>query len=289
MPKHREHILNTLENIENLPSLPDVVLELSQLVKNDNSDAGDLVRVIEKDPAIVTRVLKMANSSTYRRSDTEITNIQNAVVRLGYKTICHIATTTGVFSVFPVGKEQKSLDRDAFWEHCSYVGDIAQRMMDMSVKETFSFDKSRVALAGLIHDIGIIVMEQYFNDLFVQILTFAQQKRVSLQKVEKAALGITHLEIGHWIGKKWGLDQDLLDCLLYYDEPHAANKEHQLLVEWISVAKKIGMDHHFGDSGHHVSHELSEEVWDRLELNSDLIPVLVDQVREQAQATHKGS
>lgn len=283
MSEFRQKILQQLDRIDKLPTLPEVVSRLLEVLENPKSSANDIARILSDDPAIMSRVLKVSNSSFYRRGlSSEIESIDIATVRLGYKTISDIAISTSIFSVFPKEKEQKSLNRHEFWKHCIYVGMIAKSILKMSTLKKWDFNLDKVTLAGLLHDIGIIVMEEYFNDFFVQIINYANEKKLPLLAVERAVLGIHHSEIGAWLAKKWNLDQDFITCIEYYHTPSKASAKDQQLLKLLSAAKFICLENKLGNFGINTPFIVEENIWKELGITQEEIPNILELAEKES-------
>jgi putative nucleotidyltransferase with HDIG domain len=282
MSEFKQKILEQLENIEKLPTLPEVITRLMEVLQNPDSCANDVAKILADDPAIMSRVLKVSNSSFYGNSQSETDNIHIATVRLGYKMISDIAISTSVFSIFPKDKEQKSLNRHEFWKHCIYMGYISKAIIKISRCKKWDFNLENVTLIGLLHDIGIIVMEEYFNDFFVQILNYAIDKKLPLLSVEKAVLGVQHAEMGAWLAKKWKLDEEFSTCIKFYHTPELAPPKYQQLSKLLAAAKYICLENGLGHSDINAPFIINDSLWDDLEIDQAQIPDILAMALEQS-------
>lgn len=280
----REKILNRLEAIEDLPSLPTVIIKLTEAIQNVDSSAADVAKIMEEDPAIMARVLKMVNSSFYSNafSNQPITNVKHAIVRLGYDAVRNIALTSSVFSIF---KEDHAMifNRNEFWKHCICTGIIANVVYDCSEKKDLNIPKESVALAGLLHDMGKIVMEQYFYDFFTKILEYGHKNQTPVFEVEQSAFEISHSEIGAWLARRWNLSDDLVACIEFHHEPEKAPDEFKEMVGLVHVADYICNLKKLGQSGNAVVPKMNQAIWESLGLNIDKIDDIMDVVDEESQ------
>ena len=279
----RDEVLKRLESIEDLPSLPDVILKLNSVIQNVDSSANDVARVMEEDPSIMARVIKLVNSSYYSNlSGDPITNIKHAIVRLGYDSVRNIALTTSVFSMFK-GDHSKVFDRKEFWKYCICTGIIANVLYDESNLSLGMIPKDSVNLAGLLHDIGKIILEQYFHDEFSQVLEKSHENDTPLIDIEKELLGITHNEIGAWLARKWKLNIDLIACIEFYHEPDKAPEEFKPLVNLIHLADYIANFKPLGQSGNPSPPPCWENSWSELGIDTSDMPSIIEKVESETQ------
>lgn len=279
----KEQVLNRLNSIDDLPSLPVVIAKLNQVIQDVDSSANDVAKVMEEDPAIMARVLKLVNSSFYSNISGEpITNVKHAIVRLGYDAVRNIALTTSVFSVFKED-HQKIFDRKEFWKYCICTGLIANTLYDMSEVSAGIIPKDSVTLAGLLHDIGKIILEQYFYDEFSKILEESHDHDTPLLDVEKEMIGMTHTEIGTWLAKKWNLNADLVACIEFYPFPERAPDEYRPLVNLVHLADYIANFKPLGQSGNPSPPLCSGQVWTELGLDPHQMSDILKQAENAAE------
>ena len=280
----REKIFKRLESIEELPSLPVVILRLTETIQNVESSASDVARIMEEDPAIMARVLKIVNSAFYSNAyvNQPITNVKHAIVRLGYDSVRNIALTSCVFSVFREDHTQV-FDRKEFWKHCICTGIVANVIYDFSTKKNLNIPRESVALAGLLHDMGKIILEQYFYDFFTSILEFGRDNKKALYLVEKSAFDISHAEIGAWLARKWKLSEDLLACIEFHHNPEAAPEKYRDMVGLVHIADYICNLKQLGQSGNTVPPLFNQGIWETLGLKLEMIEEILDRADEAAQ------
>jgi putative nucleotidyltransferase with HDIG domain len=272
--------LAKLEAIRNLPTLPVVVQKVRQTVGDPNSDAAKLATIIEDDPAMMTRILKVVNSAFYAGREP-VTSVQMAVARMGMRAVGNIAMSTAVFSSF--GKSpQGGFDREEFWRHSICTG-IAAAVVYDSAKNALSsrFTKDVLHLAGLLHDIGKIVFDQFFHDEFRKALEMSAMQMISLADAECRVTGVNHMEVGAWLGEKWHLNEDLLQVIKWHQDPNAAEAKYWDMVALVHTANYICNQEKIGNSGNNVPSFLPH-VWKRMGLGVGDIPAVVDRVNEES-------
>jgi HD-like signal output (HDOD) protein len=281
-PVTREAIFDRLEAIDRLPTLPIVVQKLSAAINDSASDAGRLAAIIQDDPAIMARMLRIVNSALYRGSE-EVTNLTLAISRLGFQTIRNIAMSTAVFSAFGSGNAE--FDRDEFWKHSVFTG-VAATVVYGYCRDSLSsrIPKDTLHLAGLIHDVGRIVMDEFFHDDFAKALALAGRELIPLHEAETQVMGASHDEIGAWLGTKWGLPAGLVEVLRWHHQPDNASDSHRDLVSVCHVANYICNFQQIGWSGDSVP-GFDAGVWSHCGLSPSLVGAIVEDVQQQASSS----
>src|SRR5262245_5777089 len=168
-----------------------------QVAGNPSAGAADLKCIVESDPALCVRVLRCVNSATYslRR---EIVDLGQAIAFIGFDRLRDLAVTATVSDLFRSEQPIGTYDRAGLWRHlaCTAIGArmIAVRTRIRGFEDAF--------LAGLLHDIGIILMDQHCNDSFKQVI-LSLTSETTLCEVERKVVGWDHAELGYEVGKRW--------------------------------------------------------------------------------------
>jgi Predicted signal transduction protein len=213
---------NLLLNVHNLPAIPIVILEVSKLLDNPLASAAELGRVINKDQGLVTKVLTVANSPLYGLP-RRVSTIEFAIVILGFEHIRNILIAISMIEAFR-GKNNKNWDRKSYWVHSLITATAAKRIAD-----DLGYHKSGEAFtAGLLHDLGISVIQRYFTNDFNKICEMVEEEQVTYEQAEELILGLTHMEVGKLLAEKWNLPPSLSDCLNYHHTPSKAEISKQL-------------------------------------------------------------
>ncbi|NOY63029.1 MAG: HDOD domain-containing protein [Gammaproteobacteria bacterium] len=149
---YRDYSDNTLE----LPSLPELATKVRQTAQDPNNSAADLARIIQSDPAITARLIQTANSPLYR-GGSQINDIQTAVVRLGLQTTRELVTSLAMRQLFRSRSSAMATHMKALWQHSTHVAAISAVLASMGT----GLRAEHALLAGLIHDIGTLVVLAY--------------------------------------------------------------------------------------------------------------------------------
>lgn len=210
-----------VQKIPKLPTLPSVAEKILGMVDDDCSSIDTIVKTVEQDPAIVAKVLSFANAAFYGGGNP-VLNVSDAVMKIGFKNIRSIALGISLMTIFADNKERYASAYHRVFCHSFAVGAIANRIAERVgngiLHEAF--------IAGLLHDIGQLVINKYFNDDYIRIMDEFQAGKFLID-AERAVLGITHTDIGLWLADKWNLPLVIQDAICYHHAPGAAPRNQR--------------------------------------------------------------
>lgn len=222
---NHKQILYKLDHARNLPTLPTIALKINEMLKDYEVSIDQLTNVIEKDQAIVIKLLKLVNSAFFGFK-SEIKNIPHAVTLMGYNTLRNAVITVSVIDAFKVQDKVKGFDIKQFWIHSIQVAVYSKYLSEdsklMPAEEAFTF--------GLLHDIGKMVQLIIFPDLCQKILSEIETKKISYYNAEKELATMSHARIGAYLAKKWFLPQDLEDVLKYHHNIKEENSNRNQMI-----------------------------------------------------------
>lgn len=186
--------------IERLAAMPQVVWRLMDALGDERTDALRLERIIESDPAIVSKILSLANSAYYGLPQ-KITTVRRAVVIIGFQELQVLALGAGLAEVFDLRKVPLGFDGEALWLHCLAVSWAARELAEAARYPI----PGEIMVAGLLHDLGKLILVTHLADEFSQVLRLAGQDTPYFQAEEQ--LGLNHTIIGYWLAARWGLPE----------------------------------------------------------------------------------
>ncbi|MEJ2638749.1 MAG: HDOD domain-containing protein [Desulfosarcinaceae bacterium] len=221
--------------LHHLPSLPQVIVKLIEACNNEDCSLGELADIIRQDPALANQILKTVNSAFYGLAQ-KIGDIDQAVAVLGTETIKHIALCGSVQQIFKAGKKG-AFDHKAFWWHSLKCGLIARLLADQlhypSPDEAF--------LAGLLHDIGKLVLWINFGDEYGDLVHQHLGQPGRLLDAE-AGLAAGHPELGAWLINQWHLQSFMADTVLYHHQPMDRIMTASRLVQIVFAANRMSQE-----------------------------------------------
>ena len=209
-----DRIKNIASKVGNLPTLPTVVAKMIDLADNPKTETNALAELISNDPSLTARILKAANSPYYELS-REISTVDTAIVVMGYKAVKEIGLSLSVFDNFKNIGTMKRFDIHKYLEHSVEVGKFARE----TAKKQFPEEAGELYVAGLLHDIGKMILIQYMPQDFYEVLDFSEANNIPFFEAEQEILGITHSEIGYIIAERWNLPEKIANIIRFHHSP----------------------------------------------------------------------
>ena len=249
----RENIQKKIDSIRELPTLPEIVFKSSKLLSDPDTSIKIIVKELEKDQSICSKLLRLVNSAFYGFPG-EVESVHQAVVILGFNTVRNAIISISLINTFPmIGQIQEEFDIRVLWEHSIGCGLISQYL-----SKEFGIDpKDESYIAGILHDIGKVVLAAYFPVYFSYLIETTGGDISLFYDKENEILGINHTEIGYKVSKKWNFPQLFSDVIFYHHVP-SENNTNNILVELVHVADLI-------------YYELKKNDSDRLNLNTNVL------------------
>lgn len=225
--------LRKLDSISDIPTLPTVVLKVNKMLQDYDTSIKDLSKTIEKDQAIVSKILRLVNSAFYGFR-SRINTIHHAVTILGFNTVRNAVVSVSIIDAFSGKASAREFDITAFWKHSVAVAVTSRYLADRTRLVT----PDEAFVAGILHDVGKVVLAQYFKELFGQVWVATREQGLSFYEAEKKLLPVNHTQIGGHLAKKWQLPASLFEAISYH---HAVRKSatHFNLLMVVHVADII--------------------------------------------------
>jgi HD-like signal output (HDOD) protein len=233
-------LLKKLEGLHQLPTIPAVLAPLLRYLQQpmEQIDVHRLTDMIAQDKSLAAQCLQMANSPLFGRWQ-KVDSLRGAIVGLGFQRVSDIAMSCGVLNMMP---RDAGIDPVAFWEHslgCALVSRHFARKISYS-------EPSKVYLAGLLHDIGIILNLWVLPKEFCQAFDLARTEGIPLHEAEQRVLGFTHCESGRLLAERWELSPDLIEVVALHHSP-AESLNHSALVAIVELSDLLcrmsGLNH----------------------------------------------
>lgn len=207
--------------IDSFPTLPTVVAQVIEITANPESSARDLMGVIGPDQSLTATILKIANSAFFGLA-RGVSSLQQALTVLGFTEIRNVVLAKAVFSSFKNLRKDRQFDIGKFWEH-SFLCGLAARTIATDLRG----DSNELFVAGLIHDIGKLIVWMALPMEFYKIIDTAGSSKLMTFRAEKSILGVTHDELGMKLLTRWMFPENLVTAVGFHHRPQEA-KRHSL-------------------------------------------------------------
>jgi len=239
-----------------LVSLPDIYFRIVEVLNNPYSSAAQVGEVVGKDPSLSAKLLKLVNSPFYG-FPSKIDSIDRAVCIIGANDLTTLALGISVVNSF-TDVPERLMDMRGFWRHSITCGAAARFLAAARPGLT----EERFFIAGLLHDIGRLVMIRGLPDEFTEALFTARDQEEPLYKAEREVLGFDHAVVGGFLFKEWKLPPSLERAIRFHHNPKAATNILEAAI--IHVADIIASAMHFGGAGSLYAAPLQPEAWEAL-------------------------
>lgn len=224
--------ITELKKIYNLPAMSNVMMEVTKLLDDPSTTTADLSRMISKDQGLSTKVLSIANSPLYGLP-RKVSTIDFAIMIIGFQDVKNIVVALSMIEAFKE-KEDKDGYQKEFWMHSFLVANTAKRIAD-----DLGFKiGSEAFIAGLLHDLGIVVIFKYFKKEFHLIIESIQQGKNTYAELEIERFGLSHEDIGYILSENWNLPVHLCDAIRNHHRPGRA-KQNEIISAIVHLADYI--------------------------------------------------
>jgi putative nucleotidyltransferase with HDIG domain len=259
-----------------LPELPSLASELNEVIENPMSSAEHIARVVSRSPSLTAVLLKIVNSSFYSLP-SKISTVSHAVSLIGTQEISVLALGISVLSMFKnIPKE--TIDMHSFIRHSLICGLLSRVFAaHKNVPQT-----EQLFVAGLLHDIGRLILYNYFPDESRYVLVRSRNRNTLLYKEEKDYLGCDHAQLGVQLMKQWKLPPILENNILHHHKPSKAQQLVPAAIVHLAdiIANSLGI----GSSGERLIPPLDDTAWENLELSPSSFETIIGQATHQFHA-----
>ncbi len=200
-----------------LPTLPSIYLQLVERINSADCSIKELGELIATDPAMTLKILQLVNSAFFGIGKSVSDPVQ-AVTLLGLELVKSLVLTLGVFSQFEGTVDTKLLDK--VWHRDALVGTLAKSVAEAERASREFCDYAQ--LAGLLQDIGILILDANFHEVYAQIIAQAANEQQPIHELEAASFHCTHAQIGAYLTGLWGLPDALIEAIAFHHDPGAA-------------------------------------------------------------------
>ena len=269
-------------DIQRMSSLSNTVPKIVQVVNDPSSSARDLVRVIQIDPILTAKVLRIVNSAFYSVQQ-EVTSLNKAVIMVGMNTIKNLALSTAVVNAFNFDENQSNIKHEDFWKYSvgtTVLSKILAQRGGLSGPES-----EDLFIVGLLHVIGKAFLLQFYPSQYRDVVSKSEIEDLPTHTLEKRVFGVTHMEVGALLARNWKLPEVVRDGIEYYIQP---NLGEFATTKYLSISSNAVKINRIGFAGDHQPHLDNDEILesisiDRLVLN-DIIENQLNGDLEKANA-----
>ena len=266
---YRKMILDRLEQTLELPTSLAVSVEVQRLTSDPRSSIDQIANVLRNDPVLTAKVLKLANSALFAQTK-RIVSINQAITVLGLAEFGKITSTITFLNAF----KSQFINYDTYWLHSLATAFIANKINSIC---RASINDERVFTGALLHDIGILILDNYFTGLYKKVFEISHNNKFELSRVESSILGINHAEVGAFMLRKWRLPNEITDIIQNHHKPQFAEIV-QTDAKLVYIANFIACNRGYNNGDEAFLEGFYEDIWDDLGLTVEDVPEIIDSI-----------
>ncbi|MFH2043924.1 MAG: HDOD domain-containing protein [Pseudomonadota bacterium] len=229
MPSHEDNDFkkpvpaDIIQSINVVRPIPQIILKVVQMINDGNYNINEVAKDIKKEQVISAAILRLCASS-YLGLKEKVTSISRALALLGEKNLFKVIVSASLELYFSDAAKGYSLCKGGLFHHALGTAIISEELAKYT-----GIAKPEIAYtAGLLHDIGKVVLDQYISSAYPLFYRRTQIDMAELDKVEKELTGITHSEAGAIIAERWSINESLIDVIRHHHQPELASKAPEL-------------------------------------------------------------
>ena len=230
----KQMVTDAVKKITAIATLPEVTNKIIATVEDPKASASSLHKIVSHDPALVSRILKVVNSAFYGLPG-QIGSIERAIVLLGLNAIKNIAVAASLGQMFRGVKLTEEFTAKDLWTHCMAVAvttrELAKLMKLPIADEAF--------LAGMIHDLGLLVSLQVHPEQLRAACERAKTSETSFCEIEREVIGVDHQQLGAGLAEQWKFPRSCQLVAGHHHHPAALSDSHRMLVTLVYVADTL--------------------------------------------------
>lgn len=265
-----------IDKVKGLPTLPGMIHKVLALVQDEDTSARTLGNLIAYDQAISSRLLKVANSAYYGFM-RGIATVQHAIVILGFKEVKSLTLGITVFNTINKTNKESSIIHEELWMHsigCALAGQII-------CKKEPGVDAETIFTAALLHDIGKLVLDNYFTQEYGKVLEKVQLNGISMVEAEEEVMGFTHADVGGFLCDRWKFPPMLVSPIRFHHQLEKVDAGHMQITSVIHLADILCKRAHIGNGGDNKIPPLHSLAKEHLKLEESDLDTIVEELKQE--------
>ena len=211
-----EFLDHLIAKVHDIPALPATVVRVMQLIEDPLCSAAELARIIDMDPAMAAKILRLANSAFYGFRQKIGTTAQ-AVTLLGFATLKNALLSAAVFDLFQLSIST-GFDMGGLWQHSIATATAAK----LTAKRVRYPHAEKAYTAGLLHDVGKIIIARYLPTSLATVVRAVNDEQLAMYDAEQRILGLPHPGFGAWVLARWDMPAPLIEAVEFHHHPTKA-------------------------------------------------------------------
>lgn len=267
-----------VKSLTDLPTLSAVANQINEAEKKESLNARSLSIIIEKDPSLSAKILKLANSAYYGLAK-QVKTIERAVTVLGFNTIKNLALTVSIYKIFQ-SQQKNGFDIQGLWHH-SLGCAVAAKNLALSVQHNETLGE-QAFLGGILHDIGIIAFAHKLPAKMAEVTEAVTSLHSPLSEVEKDIIGFTHQKVGGLLAETWNFPDEYIAAIKYHHGNFPATMDEDplvaMVVRTVFIGNQMSKVLKLGNSIEVSPEKIPVNVWNDLGVKRENLPAIRDKI-----------
>jgi len=274
-----ENVFEAINAFKDFSTLPEIQSSVLKYISDTKSTRVDFANILKRDPVIVLKILRIANSPFFGGKH-DVTTVERAISLIGYKEIRNIVASLTVLS--EDNYEDEIFSRQDFWNHMFGSGIICRFIAKhIDIKFTDEY-----FTAGLLHDVGKLVFDQLFTEKFHKVLQLVKEESIFYRKAERSVFEYTHEEVGEYVLNKWNIPDIIIDAVRNHHSP-IDSKVDSVLASAVHLANIIAHILHIGESGDKVAAKYESFAEQKLGISLTDVETFIPEIEEEIEKSQE--
>jgi HD-like signal output (HDOD) protein/ActR/RegA family two-component response regulator len=215
-----------------LPSFPTLYMDILREIESPNASIQGIAGIVSQDPGITAKVLQVVNSAAVGLPE-RVSDPAEAVQQLGMTTVRSLVLSAQVYGAYAPGRVKK-FSAESLWTHLMKCGDLARAIMRR--EHAAAADAEDAFTAGMLHDMGKLMLADSLPNEFAQVLELAAREKISETEAERAALGADHAGLAAYLFGLWGLPAAIVEAVAFHHTPEKSELKQFSALTAVHVA-----------------------------------------------------
>lgn len=272
-------VTTAIAGIGEIATLPEITVRIIQVVEDPKSTARDLHDIIRHDPALSSKILKVVNSAFYGLPG-QVSNVDRAIVLLGLSAVKNIAIAASMTRLFQGGVTIDGFNGMELWRHSAAVGAASRMIAKLQGAQCME----EMFLAGLIHDLGLLIERQTLAKKLAEVIARHRAAPKSFCQIEEEVIGADHQAFGAALATKWRFPRSLCTVIGYHHKPQSLAPEFRQMTEIVHVADILACKAEMGFSLTASVDEITPERLQSVHVTQADVETILAELPEQIRA-----
>ena len=267
-------IADVLRQIDEISTIPQIVVRFIETSNDPDASMEDLQEIVKCDPAMASRILRLVNSSAFGVR-SRITNLQQAIGYLGIKQVRNLVVAISVSNLFRTHGCLENYERIKLWKHMVSVAICSRLIANMSRAP----DAEEYFLAGLLHDVGIVLEDQFIHQPFCRLIKSLDEER-TLSECEHDWFHFDHAMLGEAVARQWLFPEAVCAAIRHHHQSEAYSGEDALIVRTVELANSVCSQMGITSVGVNLVRDVTPAKLD-IPMSAEALRELISQLQEE--------